>query len=182
MKNFHIKSIILGIGIGIVLTSVVSMIYLAGTNPGEKMATEQIITEAKKLGMVENSELIQDTARDSQPKKEESKKVPEKTENQGTAPVVPTAKTNESKNEQAEKPKEQQEKPKDQEILISVNAGDSSEKVADKLLKAGLISDKPAFVKLLSDMGLASEINIGDFRIKTGTDLKSIVKVLTGHR
>lgn len=50
MQKFHIKSILLGIGIGIVLTAFISIIYSAGNN--QTMSREDIVEKAKQYGMV----------------------------------------------------------------------------------------------------------------------------------
>jgi hypothetical protein len=52
MEKFNIKSIVLGIGIGIVITSLISIIYLAGRDPKSLLSDEEIIMQAEKLGMV----------------------------------------------------------------------------------------------------------------------------------
>lgn len=39
MDKFNIKSIILGIGIGVIITCVASMIYFAGTYPAKEPGT-----------------------------------------------------------------------------------------------------------------------------------------------
>jgi hypothetical protein len=51
MGRFQLKSVLLGIGIGIIITSIASLIALAGRNPMEGITREQIIREAEKLGM-----------------------------------------------------------------------------------------------------------------------------------
>ncbi len=50
--QFHLKSILLGIGIGIIITALASMIYFAGRDPMEDLSKEQIIKQAEKYGMV----------------------------------------------------------------------------------------------------------------------------------
>ena len=52
MKLFDGKSIILGIGIGIIFTALVSMIYFMGVKP-DKLSEEEIKQMAKQYGMVE---------------------------------------------------------------------------------------------------------------------------------
>lgn len=52
MGRFQLKSVLLGIGIGIIITSIASLICLAGRNPMDGITREQIIREAEKLGMV----------------------------------------------------------------------------------------------------------------------------------
>lgn len=52
MINFNIKSIVLGMGIGIIITSLISIIYLAGDDTKNKISNEEIISRAEKLGMI----------------------------------------------------------------------------------------------------------------------------------
>jgi len=52
MERFNLKSLLLGIGIGIIITSLVSLIYLSSRDPFEGLTDEQIISRAEKLGMV----------------------------------------------------------------------------------------------------------------------------------
>ncbi|KNY28350.1 hypothetical protein [Pseudobacteroides cellulosolvens] len=55
--NFNIKSIVLGIGIGIIITSLISIIYLAGNDTKNTITNEEIISRAAKLGMVKSSSI-----------------------------------------------------------------------------------------------------------------------------
>mgnify|MGYP000993831485 CR=1 FL=1 len=52
MGRFNLKSLLLGIGIGIIVTSIISLIYLAGRDPFDGLTEEQIISRAEKYGMV----------------------------------------------------------------------------------------------------------------------------------
>lgn len=56
MRNFHIKSLILGIGIGAVVVSFIGIIYSAGMKT--EMSKEEIILRAKQYGLVENKGII----------------------------------------------------------------------------------------------------------------------------
>ena len=58
MKKFNIKSIILGIGIGIVMTSFISMIYLAGSSPVANLTNEEVIKAARQLGMIKSQDSV----------------------------------------------------------------------------------------------------------------------------
>jgi len=58
MKRFHVRSIILGIGIGLIFTSIVSLIYFAGTEPATNISDEEIIRRAEELGMVKGSSIF----------------------------------------------------------------------------------------------------------------------------
>ncbi|NLV35183.1 MAG: hypothetical protein GXY17_00700 [Clostridiaceae bacterium] len=60
LSQFNIKSILLGIGIGIIVTATASMIYLAGRDPMENLTEEQIIKQAEMYGMVKQEILVDD--------------------------------------------------------------------------------------------------------------------------
>ncbi len=65
MSNFNIKSILLGIGIGIIITATASIIYLSGRDPLKDLTKQQIISQAEKYGMVTSSILQNNTAAES---------------------------------------------------------------------------------------------------------------------
>lgn len=56
MRKFHIKSILLGVGMGIVLTAFISIIYAAGNQP--TMSKEEVIEKARQYGMVFREEVV----------------------------------------------------------------------------------------------------------------------------
>lgn len=163
MYRFHIKSLVLGIGLGIVITSIISLIYMAGADPTAKLSEDEAVKLAEKYGMVKSSSLIQGT----QPQKAETTKQSESTKQNGTniVTVTPTP---------APKPAAGQAV-----IKLSIVQGDTAEKVTEKLFSAGLISDKAAFVQELSNMKLTDSILTGDFNIKKGADIKEIIRAIT---
>lgn len=58
MSLFNAKSVLLGIGIGIIITATVSMIYIAGRDPMKDLTEQQIISQAQKYGMVKSSLIL----------------------------------------------------------------------------------------------------------------------------
>ena len=61
ISNFSIKSILLGIGIGIIITATASIIYVAGRDPMKDLTEQQIVSQAEKFGMVRASLLQENT-------------------------------------------------------------------------------------------------------------------------
>lgn len=55
MSNFNLKSVLLGIGIGIIITATASIIYMAGRDPMKDLTEQQIISQAEKYGMVRST-------------------------------------------------------------------------------------------------------------------------------
>ena len=168
MQKFHLQSILLGIGIGVVLTSIISMIYIAGVGPEMKMSKQEIIDQAKKYGMVEDTVLV-----DSTPQPD--LKVSSSTDNSSG-----TTKNNSAQAPTPEKSVAPVQQNSSSAVQVSISPGDTSEIVASKLLNAGVITDKAAFVKQLSDSGMATQIAIGDYKLVKGSSFSSIVKIITG--
>lgn len=167
MGSFHIKSIILGIGIGIVMTSIISIIYLAGAEP-QKLNKEEIMRLAEEYGMVKKESIIQksQTSQDFQIKNptdenQDSKAVEQKVETQQEVPSVPVV-------------------TEPQISSITVLKGDTSEMVAEKLLKAGLINDVKAFCDRIDERGLSGSIDIGEYHFTKDSGMDKIIDVLTG--
>ncbi|MCX7747027.1 MAG: endolytic transglycosylase MltG [Clostridia bacterium] len=164
MKNFHIKSLLLGLGLGVILTSMISMIYMAGANPGSALSRNEIIEAAKQYGMVESSELI----------KKESPKLlagndPEKDEKKSETvePVEPK-----------DKAKKPEPTPIPPEVSLSINSGDTPSIVADKLLKEGLIPSKEAFIGEMVKAGKTNGIVVGQYKIKRNTAIIDIIHTI----
>lgn len=203
MKKFHIKSIILGIGMGMVLTSMISIIYLAGTNP--KLSKEEIITLARKYGMVEGSELltasiIENEAGQDSNKDNQGSIIAEDEKNSGKDSADSSGHTDDSgenkklqpdNSVEADKPEIQAEKSdqptgaapdiiqEEQFVTIKISNGDNSTKVAKKLLENGLISDSEAFIREMQRQKITTRVRVGEFDIRVGADFDEIIKTIT---
>jgi hypothetical protein len=66
------------------------------------------------------------------------------------------------------------------EVTITVAAGDVGSKIADKLLTAGAITDKAAFLAEVTAQGADTKLKQGTFTIPAGATLSEIVKILVG--
>ncbi len=65
MSKISIKSVMLGIGIGIIITATAGIIYTAGRDPMKELTEQQIITQAEKYGMV-RSQILQSKTQDEE--------------------------------------------------------------------------------------------------------------------
>jgi len=87
---------------------------------------------------------------------------------------------------QTDEPSGQDAEPEDQapppsaDVTITVNAGDAASIIADKLLAAGAISDKQAFLAEVEAQGAASKLKQGTFTIPAGSSINDIIKILVG--
>jgi len=88
--------------------------------------------------------------------------------------------------QQAEEPPTQAETPPEQpsagaaSVTITVNAGDAASTIGDKLLAAGAISDKQAFLSEVMAQGADSRLRQGTFTIPAGSAIKDIIALLVG--
>ncbi len=175
MGDFHIKSMTLGIGMGIILTSLVSMIYFEGT--GMKMSKEDIISEARKYGMIDKSEIIKDDVKPASGKPAENNGV-QVAKSDNSLPKV----SNNEKSGVGSKNEISTPKPPIQNIMIEINEGDTSEIVADKLYNKGIINDKSSFINKINGSKFETKIANGNFEFKPGEDYNNLIKVLTTKR
>ena len=75
---------------------------------------------------------------------------------------------------------EEQAPPPSADVTITINAGDAASIIADKLLAAGAISDKQAFLAEVEAQGAASKLKQGTFTIPAGSSISDIIKILVG--
>ena len=102
--------------------------------------------------------------------------------------VAPPAQTETPENPPAETPVETTPEPQaenppaaqTQEKEITVNAGDAASTIADKLLSAGVITDKQAFLSEVMSQGADSKLKMGTFKIPAGATHAEIIKILVG--
>ncbi len=63
---------------------------------------------------------------------------------------------------------------------ITVSAGDSASKIADKLLSVGAITDKAAFLAEVKAQGADSKLKAGSFSIPAGSTNAEIIAIIVG--
>ena len=66
------------------------------------------------------------------------------------------------------------------EVTITINAGDSASVIADKLLAAGAIDDRAAFLSEVVAKGADSKLKQGTFNIPAGSTISDIIAILVG--
>lgn len=72
-----------------------------------------------------------------------------------------------------------QAQPEQKPIKITISSGDTSDQIGEKLLAAGAITDKKAFAAKLEELGLATKLQEGTFKIPVGTTMEDICKIVT---
>lgn len=132
MKYFNIKSILLGIGMGIFFTSATGMIYFNSIDVKQPMTKEEVINKAREYGMVEKSSVL---------KPSDTTPIPQATPSPASAATATPKPTATPSPTPTLGP----------EVTVAVNNGDTAVIVAQKLFDNKLISDQDAFIsKMIS--------------------------------
>lgn len=155
-NRYKLLYLILGIGIGIVLTNT---IYIF--NPKTKYidyTDQEIIEKAREMGMVKIKDNI-DATKDE----------------------ISTNESKEDKIEVSVKTEEETNKSdgKEEKIKFVINYGDTLMGIAKNLLVAGIIDDENEFVQLAKENKLNSKFRTGTYYIKPNTSYSDIMKMLT---
>lgn len=147
--------LILGIGIGLLVSSMLNIAY-----PNIKYmpySESQIIEKAKELGMVFLKEAI--SKNDEKSAEIDTTDVEDEVDNieESTVPQ------NEDKHE----------------VEFVINKGDNSERIAEKLLEAGIIKNKEEFIKEIIAKNAQKKFQYGIYELETEMDYESLIKILT---
>ncbi len=180
MRKLHEKSIVLGIGIGMIITSIAGMIYSAGTQ--KELSKDEIISLAKTYGLIDPTGLINKNATDN------TKAAPEKdtsntTETANTTAANSTASNTSTTNKEADKTDTNKQQAPDnldaeRNISIAVQRGFGSKQVAKVLLEKGVITSEAEFNTALESYNATQKIRTGTYLFKKNDDLDYIVKTI----
>ncbi len=185
MKPMKLKYYMRGLGVGIVLTTLI----LAIVNPKEKLTDTEIKERAKALGMVEETE-------------EEDKALSEILENikptinPSAAPTIapeptslpeptltPTPTPQPTPTPAVEIPENEKRDGENigELVTFTIKSGMSSGKVADMLVEKGLIKDSKEFNQFIVKEGKASVIRVGTYTLPKGVSYDEIVAKITSE-
>ncbi len=177
MKTIDTKSVVLGIGIGAIIISVISIIYTAGI--GKNISKEEIIARAKEYGMVEKVGSV-DNVKDKVGYNDNNIAMTKASKSDTSSIIVPKdSKLAPTLQVTQAVPTVTATPQAEVYISFSINPGDSSGVVAQRLFDVGLIADKAKFLNLIREKGLSTEIAIGNFKIKKGASIEAIIKLIT---
>lgn len=157
-----LKYYLRGLGIGIIVTTILLMIAFALHKP--TMSDADIIARAKQLGMVmpEDEEPLQDT---------------ETTESTEVTAVSETE-TAQIEEHTTEAAANTEEPVIAEPYTLVVNRGDVCRIVCENLQANGVVDDAEAFRKFLGQKGFASSISVGSYSIPYGLDYEEIYQIL----
>lgn len=155
---------------GILVTAVV-----LGISGQSDMSDEDIILRAKNLGMVFQEDIAHETEKpdlvQTPNPTEEATGVPKE-----TASARPEVEDVTSEPINTNKPAVT---PVAETISFTIERGDWSRMVSEKLQKLGVIKDSKEFDKYLVDNGYANKIKVGDFSVEKGAEFSEIAKIIT---
>lgn len=194
MRKVHEKSVILGIGIGIIITSIAGLIYSGGA--GQDLSEQEIKRLAKSYGMVEQVPLINGNAAGNTADSSDMSdhKASGNTAANAAQPTgTPSAETSggntaadnsEAVTQKDGEPANASENNKassgesERKINIEVKPGYNSADVADLLLEKGVITSVKDFNVMLDSYNASTKIKIGTYQFKKNDNLDYIVKTI----
>lgn len=155
MDENNFKYILLGLGIGIILTNI--LYYINPRIEYESLSDQDIIKRAEDLGMVTLKENILIN--------EKNKEINYDNKKNGN-------KNNEELKGEIEKNKE------DGIISFQVEKGDDLYTISEKLYKEGLINKKKEFEERVYERELSKKMHYGIYEINFNSDYDSIIDIL----
>lgn len=158
MGNYNLKNIMLGIGIGVVFSS---MINISMSN--KELTVDEIKMEALKHNLIVLSK--EEIINNGMPEEET-----EVASNQTPAPETTTP-------EQKSTPNKVQDA--SEKITVEVVSGMSSETIADLLLEKGAIDETKGFLKRLGELDMDDKLKVGNYEIPRGSSYDDIIKLMT---
>jgi len=187
----RLKYYLRGIGIGLIVTTVVLMIAFA-VHKDEPLSDDEIRERAAALGMVmpESDKLSAQRENESGRPEDEANN---QTDNQTGQKETDASKTDdvsvgdEDSAKKEEKQDHKQDDKKDEEkepevteqVEISIVGGEYSDEICTKLKEAGVIEDAEDFNKYLSSGGYDNLLQPGNYVLPLGADYDEIVRILT---
>ena len=171
----RLKYYLRGLGLGIIFTCVILMIFSNGN-------------KSKDTSVVEDSngiELTEAVGNDFDSNEEEEQSVTDESNN---------AENDSNSNDEIQSLNENINKPIDDQtvneitgdsgeleseyVSLVIEQGDIARDVAEKLYEDGIINDVEAFRKYLGETGVSHTLHAGEYQIKVGATFEEIVEVL----
>lgn len=166
-----LKYYLRGLGIGILVTTVILMIAFA-RHPKE-LTDAEVIARAKTLGMVmENKETGQSIPKATEQQTEAVAGVNTEQQVEGAAGVNTEQQTEGAAGANTEQ----------QMVELAVVQGDTSNSVAARLYAAGVVEDAEAFNSFLMEHNYADAILPGTVQIPADADYEKIAQILINPR
>lgn len=171
-----LKYFLRGLGSGIIFT-VILVTLVGGKSHQATMTDQEIIAKAKQLGLVESIDNKLDDL-DASPSAEPSK------EPTATPTEAPTTAPTEAPTEAPTKapttaPKKEKAVSSEKQVSLKIVKGMTSDMVAQKLHKLGVVGNAAKFDQYLCDHGYQSKLQTGNYRISSEDSYYQIAMKIT---
>jgi len=183
INRAKILYLVLGIGIGIVIASIIYSLY--PTTKYVELTDEMIIEKAKDLGMVSLKESLNLEDNKDNPEREDTTNSNESIEGidiegqnatENDIDAIEDLNSNEKANIDGNNEFEEE---KEQVVRLEVEWKETLTDVANKLYELGLIDDVENFRSYAIKNGYSRVIRVGQFEIKQNSSYDEILKILT---
>lgn len=190
MKFVKLKYYLRGLGIGIIVTTIILMISFSQRETN--IPDDEIIARAIQLGMVMPEEKVTEEKQTQMPETQ----IPE-SESQAQEPgtQTPESQTQEPQTQtqepqtqepQTQMPESQTQEPGAQDAAdaqtgtyrLTIQKGDVCRVVCENLAANGVIEDAEALRKYLFEIGYASKMSTGEYDIPYGLTLEEVAEIL----
>ncbi len=189
-----LKYYLRGVGIGIILTTLILII----SNPKEKLSDKEIMERAVQLGMVmeeDNDKALEQvlsnlssankpsTVPDVEPSTKPTPMPTQEPTPEPTQEPTPEPTSTPTKAPVEEMPEDETEDTKEdisnQTINFTIEKGMTSNKVANLLEEVGLIDNATNFNSYIVSVGKASVIRVGEYSLTKDASYEEIIKAIT---
>ena len=179
-----LKYYLRGIGIGMIVTTIILMIALA-VHKEQPLTDDEIRTRAAELGMVMPEDLpasdkLADTERSDD---EKAGSGDSQVESQSTQdPVTEDVEADNQSDSTAPVSDNKEDKTQPEvieQVEVTIVGGEYSDDVCKKMKKAGVIEDADNFNKYLAEGGYDNLIQPGNYVIPLDADYDTIIKLIT---
>ena len=160
-----LKYYLRGLGIGIAVTTVFLSVYLAGQN---KLSEEEIISRAKKLGMIEST-VLKPASGDNTPGVN-----PDTNDKHGEDAGIEDAPVVEPDTEDTPVVAPDNDNADTEYITFKIQRGEASNKVAKRLEELEIVDDAAAFDRFLSTKGYDKRIQTGVHQVPVGASFEEV--------
>lgn len=178
MRKVYGKSVVLGIGIGMIITATAGMIFSAGNQ--NDLSKEEIISLAKEYGLKEPVDLLIDDTSSSSNTAGNSTSAKSTTANSTAPATTSTYKTtaNSTATANVSASSENSDNKNERNIIIEIKDGYKSQDISNLLFDKKVISSKDDFNAVLDSYKASTKIRIGSYKFKNNEDIDYIVKTI----
>ena len=171
MNKTKIYHLLLGIGLGIIITSSLNIVF----NKTEKIeyTDEEIREKAKNLGMISIKENIENNDKEKKEQKEQDQK-----KNQQQEPAKDVAKVEEPDVEVIQPTEQVDPQTKEGYKMIAINMEDTASSIIHKLKINGVIENEKELKQLVVKHNLQTKFRTGTYEIKESSTYEEVLKQL----